>query len=272
MKKVVLFIWIVIGWSSCGIDEQQPKPDYTKTGKQMFDNTEDHIRMVTDWLDIMLKLNTYIQAADTDKITVEDSFFSEYKIRKSSLNTWSLIHLRDTTYQIIVDGSSFTTSGATWKIKTKNMLTPCVFSCVNSSNWLLNVTDFAIDKLTNNEFYYPYSTRRTTHITDSLNFNSESTHPQCYKAYNFKVSGKGEFLQLNNCQKIQFSYLITQDLKHVTDSYYNINSGKYSLSAVDLSNFRLATSTAEFETLMGDVRKITIVYEGRTQVYPNDNH
>ena len=268
IKKSFILVAIV-ALSSCGIDNGEPKPDYTKTGKQMFDRTEANIQLLTGWVDMMFKMNTYIQASPANKIAIEDKFFTNFKLRNSSLNTWSLIEQGDTVYQIIVDGNDFTKAGSNWKIKTSGMTYFCPFICVDSNNWLLKVSDFPVQKEGYIVNYSDYST--ITFITDSLNFKCDIESPESFSAYNFQVSGKGKFLLTNNLQNVLISFQIDKELKHIANSYFNISSGKYSLSALDLNSSKSGTSTAEFETLIGNNRRVTVVYNGRTQVYTNNN-
>lgn len=278
MKIFKLFVLVfIVGLSSCGIDDMQSKPDYTKPGKQMFDQTDQNVKLLTGWLDLLLKMNTYIQAPEANRITVEDTYFTKYKIRNSALNTWSLIEQGDTVCRIIVDGKPFTETGAKWEIQAKNMLSPCPFVCINSSKWMLTVSNFAVYKPTSvyssDAYYNSYSSTGivTTFITDSLCFESETLSPESFEKSNFQISGKGEYLQTNNNQKVQISFFIEQNLKHVANSYFTVNSGKLSLTALDLKNLQSGEASAEFETLIGDNRKLTIVYNGRTQIYPNNN-
>ena len=268
LKGFIVLAIVVL--SSCGIDNGAPKPDYTKAGKQMFDQTEVNMQMLTDWIDVMLKINTYIQAPDANKIAIEDKYFTNFKIRNSALNTWSLIELGDTIYQVIIDGNPFTKAGATWKIKTSGMTYSCPFTCVDSKNWLLKVSNFAVQKR-KTEAYYSNNTI-TTYIIDSLNFKCDTDLPESFNNYNFQVSGKGKFSLENYSQSVMISFEIVKDLNHIANSYFNMNSGKYNLYALDLDTSKSGTSTVEFETLIGDNRKITVVYNGRTQVYPTSNY
>lgn len=274
-KGFKLFILVsVFGLTSCGLDEQQIKPDYTLAGMQMFKNTESHLVLTTNWFDILLKMNTYIQAVDSNKLAIEDRYFPKYKIRKTSDHSWSLIQLGgDTVCNFITDANAFTSPGAVWKIKVSGMASPCTFTCVNSTKWALNVINFKINTpYYNPDFYsYNYSSATTSYLSDSLNFESESSNPKDFVATNFQVSGKGEYLLSNSEQKVKISFNIEKNLKHLANSVFNMSSGKYSLSAEDLETAEKGNASAEFETIIGDNKRVTIVYNGRTQTYPNNN-
>jgi len=269
----ISILFAILGFSSCGIDEQQTKPDYTLAGKQMFDKTEANVTMVTEWLDILFKINTYIQANEINRPLIEDKYFTDYKIRNSAINTWSIIQKADTVCKIYVDGNPFTTPGSKWRIKNNDMVLPCLFTCKSANNWLINVSNFAINKSYYNSDYQSYSNATTvaTFMTDSLNFSSETATPEEFVANNFQVSGKGEFLLSNNKQKVLISFIIPQNLKHEANSVFNMNSGKYTISAEDLETHEKGTSNADFETTLGNNKKVTIVYDGRTQTYTNNN-
>ncbi|MEI7503014.1 MAG: hypothetical protein WCJ61_06995, partial [Paludibacter sp.] len=142
----ISILFAILGFSSCGIDEQQTKPDYTLAGKQMFDKTEANVTMVTEWLDILFKINTYIQANEANRTIIEDKYFADFKIRNSAINTWSIIQKADTVCKIYVDGNAFTTAGCKWEIKNTDMDLPCKFTCVGPNKWLINVSNFAINK------------------------------------------------------------------------------------------------------------------------------
>src|SRR5665647_1275066 len=149
MKTIIFkmsILLVLLGFSSCGIEEQQAKPDYTLAGKQMFDQTEANVTMVTEWLDMLFKINSYIQANDANRITIEDKYFADYKIRNSTSNIWAIIQNKDTICKIYVDGNPFTTAGSKWKIKNAHMDLPCLFTCVDANKWLINVSNFAINK------------------------------------------------------------------------------------------------------------------------------
>jgi len=265
-------ISFLLAFGSCGIEELQPKPDYTLAGKQMFDRTETHITMVTDWLDVLLKMNTYIQAPVEDKIKIEDMYFPNYKIRNTDTNTWALIQMSDTVCIIYTDTKPFTTVGAKWEIQKNNMLLSCPISCVSENTWALNVSNFKIGNYSY-EYYNPYSNNYSneTFTSDSLLFYSDNATPEEFTTNNFEVTGKGEFLLENNHQKIKLSYEINKPLKHISNTSYNMSSGKYFLSAQDLKSSKNGSGSAEFETILGNERKITIEYNGRTQTYPRNN-
>ena len=272
LLKSSLFSIIIAFWS-CGIDEPQIKPDYTLAGKQMFDKTELHVTMLTEWMDVLLKMNTYIQANDADKMKIEDKYFPNYKIRNSAVNTWSLIDSGDTICKIFTDGNPFTAVGANWGIKYKNMEIPCPFSCVSASLWMMKVTNFKINQYNEDDFYPYYSNDYSveTYMSDSVSFASDNAIPEDFATSNFELSGKGEFLRSNNTQDVKIVYTIDKNLKHVANSTFNMNSGKYILSAEDLQTAKKGVASAEFEILIGNTKKITVVYNGRTQTYPTNN-
>lgn len=265
-------LYILLAFTACGIDEPQTKPDYTLGGKQMFDKAESHIKMITEWMDVLLKMNTYIQANEANKITIEDKYFSNYKIRNSATNTWSLIQLSDTVCKIYTGGKPFTTAGANWEIKKDNMEIPCKFSCINANKWLMKVSNFSINK-NMIDIYNPYLDNSSieTFTSDSVVFYSDNSNPDDFITNNFEVSGKGEFLLVNSAQKVKIAYEIGKTLKHVTNSDFNMSSGKYNLSALDLKTSKNGSGSAEFEILLGNERKVIIQYNGRTQIYPRNN-
>lgn len=263
----------ILAFSSCGIDEPQTKPDYTLAGKQMFNKTESHVTMLTDWMDILLKVNTYIQANEADKIKIEDKYFPNYKIRNSASNTWSLIQTGDTICKIYTDGNPFTAVGTSWSIKTINMELPCQFSCISASKWTMKVTNFSIYEGIIDGYYSTYSNNYSieTYTSDSVSFVSDNATPEDFTASNFEISGEGEFLLTSNHQKVKIGYEIVKNLKHVSNSAFNMSSGKYTLSAEDLKTYKKGTGSADFETILGNKKKVTIEYNGRTQTYPNIN-
>lgn len=266
-------LYIVLALAACGIDEPQEKPDYTLGGKQMFDQAEAHVTLLTNWMDVLLKMNTYIQANEADKIKIEDKYFPNYKIRNSSTNTWSLIQMSDTVCTIYSDGKPFTTAGANWGIEMNNMEMPCPISCVSANKWLINVSNFNISNSVNFDYYNPYSNNYSieTFTSDSIVFYSDNAIPENFSSNNFEVSGKGEFLLENNSQKVKLTYEIDKTLKHVSNSSYNMCSGKYILLAQDLKSSKNGSGSAEFEIILGNERKIIIEYNGRTQTYPINN-
>ena len=272
-------LYIVFAFASCEIEEPQTKPDYTLGGKQMFDRAETHVKMLTDWMDIMLKMNTYILTTDADKQKIEDKYFPNYKIRNAGTNAWSLIQMSDTICTIYTDGKPFTTAGANWGIKKNNMVIPCPISCISANKWATKVTNFALNNNSSyyyDDFYNPYSYSNNynteTFTTDSIIFNCEKATPEDFSTNNFEVSGKGEFLLENNTQKVKLTYLIDKKLKHIANSSYNMSSGKYNLLAQDMKNSKKkAIGSADFEITLGDERTITIEYNGRKQNYPRKN-
>lgn len=268
-------LYIVLAFTACGIDEPQTKPDYTLGGKQMFDKAELHVTMLTDWMDVLLKMNTYIESNDADKIKIEDKYFPNYKIRNTAINTWLLIQMNDTVCTIYTDGKAFTTAGANWGIEKKNMEIPCQFSCISANKWAMKVSNFDISKNTNYnyyDYYNPYSNDYSleTFTSDSIVFYSDNATPEDFSSNNFEVSGEGEFLMENNTQKVKLTYEIDNTLKHDSNASYNMSSGKYILSAQDMKSSKKGSGSADFEILLGDERKVIIEYNGRTQTYPRN--
>jgi len=266
-------IFIVLAFVACGIDEPQTKPDYTLGGKQMFDKAETHVKMLTEWMDILLKMNTYIVASDANKVKIEDKYFPNFKIRNSGINTWSLLQMSDTVCTIYTDGKLFTTVGAKWEIQNNNMEIPCPFSCISANKWAMKVSNFNIGRSTNYDYYNPYSNNYSieTFTSDSIEFYCDIATPEDFSSNNFEVSGKGEFLLENNVQKVKLNYMIDKTLKHAANSSYNMSSGKFNLTAQDLKSTKNGSGSAEFEIILGNERKIVVQYNGRTQTYPINN-
>jgi len=251
-KLAILFI-ATLCFVSCQIQEPQTPPDYTKTGRIMFSFSDRNICFYSNLFDKLLRMNTYIQAADSDKQNVEDSYFESFKIRSKDNKTWYLINSGDTIYTINSDNKPFSSIGSKFSIK-RMYCNPITFENTGNNQWNIKTKNINL---------------QDSIIATELNFNCTSDSiPKSFESADFNITGNTKFIvnQYNN--QITFSCSITKSFKHLKNSSFcNFNIGACTLTAYNNITLEEGSTQAEFEKLATDMQKIKIIYNNRTQTY-----
>jgi len=251
-KLAILFI-TALCFVSCQIQEPQTPPDYTSTGRIMFNFFDRNICFYSNLFDKLLRMNTYIQAADSDKQNVEDSYFESFKIRSKDNKTWYLINSGDTIYTINSDNKPFSSIGSKFSIK-RMYCNPVTFENTGNNQWNLKAGNISL---------------QDSIITTELNFScSSNSTSKSFESADFEIIGNTKFIVNQYDNRIIFSCSITKSFKHSKNlSFYNFKTGACTLTAYNNSTLEEGSAQTEFENLATDIQKIKIVYNNRTQTY-----
>lgn len=94
MKKVVFFITLFsIFFYGCYIENADPAGKRTQKGKLLYDTWSFAMKnTITDFINIAFHFNYWYDAPVGEKNAIEDSLFSNYKIRKESADIWQIFY------------------------------------------------------------------------------------------------------------------------------------------------------------------------------------
>jgi hypothetical protein len=254
--KLAFVLVVLSGLASCQINEPSTAPDYTSTGRVMFEFSDRNISFYSNLFDKLLRMNSYIQAADSDKQSVEDSYFENFKIRTKDNKTWYLINSGDTIYTINSDNKPFSSVGSKFSIK-RMYCNPVTFENTGNNQWNLKAMNISL---------------QDSIVATDLNFTcTNSSSPKSFESADFEIAGNTKFVVDQYNTRIIFLCNITKSFKHPKDEYFCVyNNGTCTLTAFDISTLEEGSAQAEFEKLTADTKKLKVVYSGRTNQYTQD--
>jgi len=259
-KKLFLLtnLLLVFCLSSCEIEAPEYESDYTKTGKEMFLNTEAHVVSWVSRFDDALKLDTYMNTPDSMKETIRQLYFTSNGIRHEKPNNWYIMLNADTICTIMTDSKSIHTVGAVWQFKMVNANKFSTISCLAPNKWQIKVVEV--------------SSYRWLDNADIEVVCTDITAPPAFRDSHFEISGQGNMTSVPLYgQQVNITYKITDKLVH-DPSTFMFSSGSFEIEAFDLDKAKMELATGEFVKAIGDKRWIQITSRGRTQIYPDLNY
>lgn len=259
--KLILFVSYILlfGFQSCEIREPETKPDFAKTGKQMFDHSALNIYDMLRDFDEILFLDTYKKTPDSLKYIFVSEYLQQYEIENSLGNQWNIIRIgnysNDTIYTIITDSISIHSTGAIWKIREYNADNYVVISCLSDRKWRIKF-------IGTNTFYWNIDTELILECADSSN-------PLMFQTGNFKITGDGILESKDEFpQQVRVNYQIKDSLSHVANDWL-FPSGSIDVTAEDLNTNKKESANGRYFIDSENENKIEITYQGRTQLYQN---
>lgn len=259
--KLILFVSfiLVLGFQSCEIREPESKPDFAKTGKQMFDYSALNVYDMLRYFDKILFLDTYKKTPDSLKYIFVSEYFQQYKIKNSLGNSWDIIRIgnysNDTVYTILTDTISIHSTGAIWKIRESYTDNYAEISCLSDKKWQIKFVG-------RNTSYWNINTELMLECTDS-------TNPLMFQSGNFKIIGEGILESEDGFpQHVRVNYQIKDSLSHVQNNWL-FPSGSIDVTAEDLNTNQKESANGRYFIDSKNENKIEITYHGRTQLYQN---
>ena len=237
--------------SSCEIREPEEKPDYTKTGEQMFHVAESEISFAIQQLDYILKFNSYFNATGSLKDQLKGLYFPNYSINQISSSNWIINNSTDTLISFITDTKSFNEIGSEWKIKRRFFNEYFSIKCIDNKKWFLKT-----DSL---EYYNRIS-------SDSLVFECNNVlQPSTFQFSNFSISGKCNLL-LNYSNQVHLNFETVTPLVY-DSTLFMIKSGSLKINAIELSTQRTKEATAEYLSADSSKKNVKISIDGFSKTY-----
>ena len=259
-----LFLLFILFSFSCCIYENQREPQPTQSGKAIYDSWHTHMFTVLQG-DILkaLHFSYYLDTQESQKIAVEDSLFSLFKIRDLSNGVWGLFLGADKIYDINTSTTSLYHVGTEWIFK----------RTVSSSNHPL---------FSNSEIAYTItciadSTWNISAVGDGNPFCYVSLQLQQLGPTQFDVSGEGRFgiQSLNsyyyetenesNTPVVFLSFTLEETAKS-RNNFQNWSHGIISLRAYKLDGNERVTQVQMLNP-SGDVYAVKVNYKGVSKVW-----
>lgn len=111
MSLVVLMMLVC---TACETEPAEQRGNVTKRGKLLYDEWDRFFssHVVDDWFDMAFRMNTYYEAADSQKNMIEDSLLVAYKIRQCD-SVWEL-RINNSVYYRFTFDKPLSVVGAEW--------------------------------------------------------------------------------------------------------------------------------------------------------------
>lgn len=257
--KLILLVsfMLVLGFQSCEIREPEIKPDFAKTGKQMFNYADENIFNLIGLFDKVLFLDTYQNTTDSLKYKFKDDYFQQYLIKNPVVNKWYFIRTsdNDTIYTIITDSKSIHSPNAEWLINEKYNNNFCTIQCVSDKKWQVKMLQGYLS------FW---------HAEAGLNIEcTDSVAPSLYQTGNFKITGDGILESAESyTQQVRLTYQIKDTLVH-RQSVWVFTEGSIDVSAKDLETNQSESANGRYYMNRDNKNELEITYHNRTQIYDN---
>lgn len=255
MKKNIIQValWLVamLALTGCEIEEAETPPNYVEPGLQMLKMAETKLNAYNTCFDIALKLNTYVHTPDSMKLSVEDKYFSLYKIRKGNAGMWYLINNGDTIFKINTRNSNIHDIGSRFTVQYNNYDT---LSIVNTEGRKWKLERFEHMGIA------PDSCELTLECTSTAAINTFTDGA-------FKQSGNISFHDEKNI----FRFLIQKNYEYEKgNNWYTPDTGACKIYGFNVENNMNGEAIIDFVRINSFERRITVNYKSRTKSFNCD--
>lgn len=153
LKIIIVVVVVVLGcYTSCQVSEPFPKQMATYQGQSIYHTWE---KAINDCMEtyalIGIHLENYIQANDSERVIIEDTYFPYFKIRSSDNKYfWELRHGNTVAYQLDVSlipsvmtsygNEKIVNSDINWFQREQNSVPTIYFIQLPSSDWQVDIT------------------------------------------------------------------------------------------------------------------------------------
>jgi hypothetical protein len=252
---ILLTLLLIAALGACVVHEPEIKPDYTKAGFQMYQNSENQIVKLSELFDVALMLDSFIKLPDASKAGFRTKYLHNYEILISDNSNYLLLEraTSDTLYYFKTNAKSFQSVNSEWLVKGESIFENYIkVKCVDSNYWQISLKDSDKNWIQNADIKFVCTGKQA---------------PASYFNSKFSLSGIGELTSIGDYQqKVKISYTITDSLKHEPETI-RFKSGILNITAIDLETNQTETTSAEYIDANSSEWRVKIIYNGRTQVY-----
>lgn len=258
--KLLLALLTVLLFSSCVIREPEIRPDYTKAGFQMYQNSENQIIKLTDLFDVALMLDSFIKTPDVSKPDFRKKYLPGYEVLHSNDSNYyfRIKNSTDTAYYFRTNSKSLQSVNTEWLVKGNSVFENyTIIKCKALKNWQITLNDFDNNWIQNAD----------------INFVcTEKLSPVSYQNSNFSLTGNGNLTSEGVYkQEVKISYNINDSLRHEPETL-RFKNGILNITAIDLETNQTETTSAEYIDANSSEWRVKIIYNGRTQIYDRYLH
>jgi hypothetical protein len=200
MKKVIFFIALLsVSFNSCYVEEADLAENRTQKGKLIYDTWSFAMKnTVTDFINIAFHFNYWLEAPAEEKNSIEDSLFSNYKIRKESADVWQLLKGSQIKYRIYCINQSLNNLGARWNIVRYPDSYPYselpYYNSYSFTSFYSDTMELAISNLTGRKWHVWMNENTTPKTFIDFTFTTDDViMPIGVDNENMSLSGNGTF-------------------------------------------------------------------------------
>lgn len=254
---ILLTLLLIAALGACVVHEPEIKPDYTKAGFQMYQNSENQIVKLTDLFDVALMLDSFIKTPDASKQDFRTKYLPRYEV----------LHSDDSNYYFRINNSTDTDTVYYFRTNSKSLQSVNTEWLVKGNSVFENYTIIKCKALKNWQITINESDNKWIQDADIKFVCTEKFSPVSYQNSNFSLTGSGVLTSVGVYQqKVKISYNINDSLRHEPETL-RFKSGILNITAIDLETNQTETTSAEYIDANNSEWRVKIIYNGRTQIY-----
>lgn len=303
IKNIAGFVCISLLLSGCV--ENYDVPSKTEKGKAIYNSWHKGMdTLLSRYIDVAFKFNTWYEAADSQKNSVEDKYFPQFKIRDLQNDQWGLFSGTELAYRISRYSKSLSDPNACWIIEAMNeaidginnnnnqdyyysdggyklisfledAYTPVVLSAMGVNQWDIQVGESHSEDMISIQLKSMDSITPVSLLESSFTISTEGTFVYL-EGYNYQY-GNIVYIDFKTMEDLVYRRRDKSGHSQEGDEYlypkktYYWSAGKVSLHAIDEDNDNETLAEASFSQLTRSQFGIYITYKGITEEWIENN-